>query len=243
MWGFAPVLNRLGRDLGFTKVVLMGCMILYTFTLVADPAGLRMGGMMNFLSPSIESLFLFGSSGATPVLYFNRWWTVLTASWLHGGLIHIFFNMMWLRQLAPETAEAYGASRMIIIYTISGITGFTLSTFGGQLLRGGGFTVGASAPIFGLLAALVYYGNRGGSSLIGNQAKSYAVMMFVFGFIFPGVDNWAHAGGFIGGYGASKFLDPLKPERLDHLVAALVCLAATAVAILYSIISGLQFVR
>jgi rhomboid protease GluP len=243
LWGFAPVLNRLGRDFGFTPLVLTSCMVLYTLSLVADPQGIRMGGLMNLLSPSIESLFLFGASGATPVFAAGRWWTVLTASWLHGGLLHIFFNMMWLRQLAPETAEAYGASRMIIIYTVSGIVGFTLSTFGQAFTRGGGFTVGASAPIFGLLAALVYYGKRSGSSLIGSQAKSYAIMMFIFGFIFPGVDNWAHFGGFAGGYGISKFLDPLRPERMDHLMTAFVCLGATGIAVVYSILTGLQYVR
>ena len=49
-------------------------------------------------------------------------------------------------------------------------------------------------------------------------------MLFIFGFIMPGVDNWAHAGGFAGGYATAKFLDPLRPERLDHLIAALLCL-------------------
>jgi len=243
LWGFAPVLQRLGRDLGFTPLVLTACMVLYTLSLVADPRGIRMGGLRDFLAPSTESLFLFGASGAYPVFFFGRWWTVLTASWLHGGLIHILFNMMWLRQLAPETAETYGASRMVIIYTVSGIVGFGLSTVGGAFLTGGGITVGASAPIFGLLAALIYYGRRSGSSVVGSQAKSLAIMMFIFGFIFPGVDNWAHLGGFIGGYGASMFLDPLKPERLDHLIGALVCLGATGVAILYSILEGLKYFR
>jgi rhomboid protease GluP len=165
--------------------------------------------------------------------------------WLHAGLLHIFFNMMWIRQLAPPTSEMYGPSRMIIIYTIAGIVGFTASTLAGAfipILGGAGFTVGASAPIFGLLGALVYYGRRSGSSVVGDQAKSWAVMLFIFGFFFPGVDNWAHLGGFVGGYATAKFLDPLRPERLDHLIMALVCLAVTAIGILFSIVDGLGFI-
>ena len=54
-------------------------------------------------------LFRFGASGAIPVFRFDRWWTIFSAGWLHGGLLHIFFNMLWVRQLAPETAELYGA--------------------------------------------------------------------------------------------------------------------------------------
>ena len=250
LWGFAPLLSRWGRDLGFTQLVMWGCIVLYLVSLVLDPSGIRAGGLLSFLSPSLQSLFLLGASGATPVFRFGRWWTVLSAGWLHAGILHIFFNMMWVRQLAPATSEMYGASRMVIIYTIAGITGFAASTVSSGMftflpgfLRGAGFTVGASAPIFGLLGALVYYGRRTGSTMVGEQAKSWAMMLFVFGFIMPGIDNWAHLGGFAGGYGTAKFLDPLRPERLDHLIAALICLALTAVAIAFSVIDGLAIFR
>jgi rhomboid protease GluP len=105
-------------------------------------------------------------------------------------------------------------------------------------LRGADVTLGASAPIFGLLGALVHYGRRGGSSLIGGQAMQYAVVLFVFGLIMPGggIDNYAHAGGFAGGYVASLWLDPLKPERMNHLLAAVVCLVLTALAVLASLV-------
>ena len=249
LWGFAPLLSRLGRDIGFTQLVMGGCGILYFLCVVIDPQGLNTGGVLNFLSPSVKSLFLFGASGAVPVFRYGRWWTVLSAGWLHAGLLHIFFNMMWVRQLAPATSEMYGASRMVIIYTVAGVAGFTASTVMGGMfvlpafLVGAGFTVGASAPIFGLLGALIHYGKRGGSSLIGDQAKSWAVMLFIFGFIMPGVDNWAHLGGFAGGYATARFLDPLRPERLDHLIAALVCLAVTGIAIVFSVVLGLALFR
>jgi rhomboid protease GluP len=245
LWGFAPVLSRLGRDLGFTQFVMGACIILYFLSLVADAQGISMSGF-NFLAPSIQSLFLFGASGFIPVFRYGRWWTFLTAGWLHAGLLHILFNMMWIRQLAPATSEMYGASRMVIIYTIAGVTGFAASTLSGAFipfLGGAGFTVGASAPIFGLLGALVYYGRRTGSNIVGDQAKSWAIALFIFGFIFRGVDNWAHLGGFAGGYAAAKFLDPLRPERLDHLVGALVCLALTGIAIAFSIVDALGLFR
>jgi rhomboid protease GluP len=247
LWGFAPVLSRLGRDLGFTQFVMWSCIILYLLTLASDVQGVSMGGF-NFLGPSGQSLFLFGASGRIPVFGYGRWWTFLTAGWLHAGALHILFNMMWIRQLAPPTSEMYGASRMVIIYTIAGVTGFAASTLAGAfihipILGGGDYTVGASAPIFGLLGALVFYGRRTGSSVVGDQAKSWAVALFIFGFIFIGTDNWAHLGGFAGGYAAAKFLDPLYPERLDHLIAALVCLALTGIAIAFSIVDGLSRFR
>ena len=72
-------------------------------------------------------------------------------------------------------------------------------------------SVGASAPIFGLLGALVHYGRRTGNSHVRQAGLQYALFMGIFGLIFPGVDNWAHAGGFAGGWLASLVLDPLKP--------------------------------
>ena len=156
--------------------------------------------------------------------------------------------MMWVRDLGPPVADIYGGARMVIIYTVSSACGFLLSSSAGlimprvPLLGGASYTLGASAAIFGLLGALVHYGRRGGSSMIRSHALSYAVSMFIFGLLMPGVDNYAHAGGFVGGYLTSVWLDPLKPERVNHMIGALVCLLATVLAILASVVSTLRLV-
>src|SRR5207248_9661766 len=108
---------------------------------------------------------------------------------------------------------------------------------------GCGFPVGGPAAVFGLLGGLVFFGRRTGSRIVGGQAQTWGVGLFLFGVIFRGVDNWAHLGGFVGGYAAAKFLDPLQPERLDHLVAAFACLALTAIAIMFSIVTALGCLR
>ena len=240
LWGYGPALRSLGRDLGFVTIVTAGTVIMFVLSLILSRQGVQM-----MLSPSGQILYLLGASGAFPVINEGRWWTVVTAAWLHGGIMHIFFNVMWIRQLGPEIANLYGAGRMVIIYTISSITGFALSTalyiapihlpfFGGA-----GLTVGASAPIFGLLGALVYYGRRTGASHIGQAGLQYALIAGVMGFILPGVDNSAHLGGFIGGYLTSLVLDPLKSERIDHLAIAVGCLAVTLLAIIWSVVTAL----
>jgi rhomboid protease GluP len=251
LWGFGPMLRAFGNDLGFVSLVVYGCSAIYVISLLLT---VWMGGNimgsgnpLTMLSPHPVIQIVLGASGAIPVFEYDRWWTVLSASWLHGGVLHILFNMLWVRQLGPATAEIYGPGRMIIIYTVAGIAGFILTSLAGYFLywmpipflRGAGVTVGASASIFGLLGALVYYGRRGGSSMIRAEAMGYATTLFVLGFILPGVDNYAHAGGFIGGYLTSMWLDPLKPERMDHLVGAAVCLALTALAIVVSVVTAL----
>ncbi len=251
LWGFAPLLRRMGNDLGFVPIVVGGCTVLYILSLVitvalVGPAALGVGGLFSILSPDNAILFLFGESGAYPVFRYGRWWTVLSAGWLHGNFLHILFNMLWVRQLAPVVAEMYGAGRMVIIYTIAGVAGFLLSSTAGAygfslpLFHGAFYTVGASASIMGLLGALVHYGRRI-STAVYSQALSYAVVLFVFGLAMPGVDNFAHAGGFAGGYLASVWLNPLRPERQEHLVGALACLAAVAISVILSVVTGLAY--
>lgn len=243
LWGFAPVLRRLGNDLGFVPLIVYGCSTLYVIGLLLTMAvggNIMGGGPMGMLAPAPVVQLMLGASGAEPVFGYGMWWTVLSAGWLHGSILHVLFNMMWVRNLGPATADLYGGPRMVIIYTLSSVAGFVLSSVLGLYPLpkfGASLTLGASAPIFGLLGALMYYGRRSGSSLVHGEAKGYAIALFVFGLIFPGVDNAAHAGGFIGGYLAGMWLDPMRPERINHMVAALVCLVATAAAILASIVS------
>jgi rhomboid protease GluP len=212
--------------------------------------GVMGGSLIGALGPGGNTMFLFGGSGGVPVFYYGRWWTLLSAGWLHAGALHILFNVMWVRQLGPAVADVFGAARMIIIYTIAGVCGFLLSSVAYvyfphlPFLMGASFTVGASAPIFGLLGALAHYGRRGGSGLVLSEAWRYAIILFVFGLIMPGggVDNFAHAGGFGGGYLASMWLDPLKRERMDHFVGAAICLLLTVVSIVWSIVTALPMV-
>jgi rhomboid protease GluP len=246
LWGFAPAVRRLGHDMGFVPFVTGLCVIVYVLTLVWSRGDIGMNGLFGFLGPNQLSLFMFGASGAMPVFRFHRWWTVLSAAWLHGGLLHIVFNLMWIRQLAPAVADLYGPGRMVITYTAGAILGFAATSIAGEymphlpFLQGAGITVGASAPIFGLLGALVYYGRRSGSSAVRGQAMNWAITMFIFGLIMPGVDNYAHAGGFAGGYLAGRWLDPLKKETINHLVGALVCLALSVLSIVASLLHGLM---
>ncbi|HUE89140.1 MAG TPA: rhomboid family intramembrane serine protease [Vicinamibacterales bacterium] len=243
LWGYGPALRSLGQDLGFVPLMTGAVIILYVLSLLLSRGEMQ----MMTLAPNGRMLFLLGASGAMPVFDLGRWWTLLTAGWLHGNLLHILFNVMWIRQLAPAIGEIYGASRMIIIYTFASITGFAISSLAGEFLwwmpiyflRGAQMTVGASAAIFGLLGAAVYYGRRSGSSHASRIGLQYAVLLGIFGLIFPGVDNYAHAGGFLGGYVTARVLDPLKPERVDHMVIAGACLLATLLAILVSIVTAL----
>jgi rhomboid protease GluP len=254
LWGFAPLLRSLGQDLGFGPFVIGACVVIYALMLVFSMGSIGMQGL-GFASPSQRAMFLFGASGAYPVFEFGRWWTVLSAGWLHGGLLHIFFNLMALRQLAPSTADLYGPGRMVIIYVAGSVAGFVLSTLAAEfipplviiprliVIQGAQFTVGSSASIAGLIGAVLAYGHRSGSGQARAYAMQYVWMLLIMGFLLPFVDNYAHAGGFAGGYLMARTLDPLKAERIDHMVIAVGCLLASLLSIAVSVMHGLQFLR
>jgi rhomboid protease GluP len=250
LWGFAPALRRFGHDFGFIEAVTTACVLLFLAMLVFTVMlgrGIGMGGLFTFLSPAFEAAIVFGAAGALPVFKLGRWWTVLSAGWLHGGLLHIVFNMMAIRQIGPACSDLYGPARTIIIYVLSSATAFLLSSFMGYwfgripIIGGAELTLGASGSLCGLVGAILYYGERGGSRLIRSQIGSYALGLLMMGFLLPGIDNMAHIGGFAGGYLIAKWLDPLRPERLDHVLGAIACLGACAIAIIASVLAAFGY--
>jgi rhomboid protease GluP len=73
---------------------------------------------------------------------------------------------------------------------------------------------------------------------VGSTAWSWAIPVFIFGLIMPGIDNYAHIGGFAGGYLAGMMLDPLKPERINHILWAVICLVLSVLSVIVSVIDA-----
>lgn len=242
-FGYSRALGKLG-DLSFLQVVIAGCALLYVVSLLVDTANIGMRFPLGILSPSGQAVFLLGASGAVPVLGAGHWWTILSASWLHGGLIHIGFNLYYLRQILPAHERLYGVGRTIILYVLSGACGFAITSLAGAVLPNLGapkilwgatsLTLGASASLCGLLGGLFYYARRSGQTAMSSSILQSGAMLLAFGLLVPGIDNWAHAGGFLGGWLIAKMLRPLEPETKNHLFLALVCLVLTVLSILVS---------
>lgn len=149
------------------------------------------------LSPSTNVLIYMGASGTIPIGQYHQWWSLLTANWLHGSLLHIIFNMTALWQIGELITAIYGVHRMFIIYTLSGIAGFYLSWFAGVPV-----TIGASAAICGLLGAAFYFGRSQGGTpgkVVSKMASGWILSLVIFGMAIPNINNWGHGGGFAAG--------------------------------------------
>ncbi len=193
---------------------------------------------LTFLAPDGRSLLALGATGTVPIDGFGRWWSLLSANYLHGGVLHIFFNMMALRQLAPFVTREFGTSRMFVIYTFGGVVGFWVSYVAGVR-----FTIGASAAVCSLIGAALYYGKSRGDSYgqaIYRQVGGWALAIFVFGLLVPGINNWGHGGGILAGIllGFSLGYQDKSRERLVHKSAAVICLIVTVAVLAWAVGSG-----
>lgn len=231
-YGYAPMLQALvGNRLNFVSMIITTCATLYVVSLLLQPEAMTSArGLMSLLSPGHRALLQLGSTGGE-VWALGWWWTVFTAIFLHGSLLHIFFNMLWVRDLGPVATEVYGPARAFVIFMIAGAVGFLLSN-----VMSGAPTVGASGSIFGLLGALIVYGRRHGSSLMSTQLWQWAVVLFVMGFVLPGVNNWAHGGGFLGGWIAASVLKSSNEQR-ESLWVMLLALALIVMTVVGFVLS------
>ena len=244
LWGLGTTLNRLfGGRIDVLTLIPTACIALYAVSLLLDlNAALSMrGGLFGMLSPDLTPLIVLGMTYGDMPLLIERYGnalplTVLTATYLHGSLLHILFNVLWIRQLGPEVGHFFGPARYFIIYTVAGAVGFILS----NLLLGAP-TVGASGAIFGLFAAIIVYGRSQKTqmmSLMTRQMWQWAILLFVMGFLMSGVNNWAHLGGFIGGWIAAQILvsnAEYREGRITILIA-LLCLLLTVLGFVLSIV-------
>jgi rhomboid protease GluP len=128
-------------------------------------------------------------------------WRFITPVFLHGSLAHIFFNMYALTSLGAFMERQFGHVRFALLYFLAAFSG---NVFSFLLGSEGGLSVGASTAIFGVIAseAVFFYQNK---KLFGYQAKkalsntAFIIIINLFIGLSPGIDNWGHIGGLLGG--------------------------------------------
>jgi rhomboid protease GluP len=137
-------------------------------------------------------------------------WRFLTPALLHGSLPHIAFNMYALLSFGTSLERFFGHGRFLLLYVLGAFAGNVAS-----FLFSPGYSVGASTAIFGLLGAEAIFLIQNRKvfpgqfrSAIGNIIFIAAINLFIIGSL-PGIDNWGHVGGLIGGLMFTSFAGPL----------------------------------
>ncbi|WP_303723087.1 rhomboid family intramembrane serine protease [Malonomonas rubra] len=181
--------HSLVQILIYTNLVMFTLMVLH---------GTVLGhGMQVILSPDIRLLRAWGAQYWPFVFQLGDIWRCISYAYMHGGIIHLGFNMVVLYQIGPLIEAEVGWQRFFVIYTVTGI----VATLAGLLLHPQVTVVGASGALFGIFGFAVSYYHRIGGSL-GIQRRNFlfqwVVIALVFGFV-VGADNAAHVGGLLGG--------------------------------------------
>jgi rhomboid protease GluP len=215
----------------FNTVIIM--LINFGMYMATALFSMNSGNESAFFSLDNRTLVAFGAK-YTPFIAMGEWWRLVTAGFLHGGILHILMNSWVLFDLGAQVEEFYGPARMLVIYFIGTVVGFYASAWWSPAV-----SVGASAGICGLLGAMIAYGMRSQTSLGASIRSMYirwAVYILAFGLLTSFTDNAAHIGGIAGGFGVGYLAG--TPGRLrspmEYLwkIAAGLCILITALCFL-----------
>ena len=155
--------------------------------------------LMFFLDLLFPDAFLL-ERGLTygPYIRDGEIWRLLTGEFFHGSILHLLVNMYSLYVIGSQVENFFGKAKYLLIYIFSAVTASALSI----ILNINTASIGASGAIFGLTGALLYFGYYYrvyfGNALI-SQIVPIIIINLIFGFTIPGIDNYAHIGGLIGG--------------------------------------------
>jgi rhomboid protease GluP len=216
-----------------TTALLVSNLLMFGVEWMALAARGGGGGLSILWGVGGDASYRLGMSAPYGIYVQHQWYRLITAMFLHGGLIHIGFNMMALMQLGPALEELYGSSRYFFLYIFTGVFGFLASSFTGH------YSLGASGGLLGLVGAmLAITTKRGGAYMrdLRSRLVSSVVLLFVLGFMGMGIDNWAHGAGLAAGFGLGKIFDDRQPinVRERQIANALGWLAAIAVIVSFA---------
>lgn len=237
--GLGGRLNELWRE-DLVQAITMVCMAVYVLhvglTFIVDPEYLtRPRSWLSIGAPSPLVTALSGATRGDDLSSF-RLWTLVSASFVHYGVMHIGFNLYWLQDLGRMARDIFGPARFVVLFVLSGIGGFLLSN-----VVSGAPTAGASCALFGLLGAMATFGWRRGG-VVGDRIKSsmvrWIIIATIFSFAMGGVNHLGHGGGLATGV-ALAFSFPRHERQAESramqltaaslLLLSVVCLLVAAI--------------
>ena len=162
----------------------------------------------------------------------GEYFRLLTGGFLHGGILHLFFNCYTLYIIGSQVESYLGKTKYSMIYFMSLlIASLTSMTFGGETM-----SIGASGAIFGIMGALIYFGYHY-RVFLGNIVKTQIIPLVLLnlslGFILTGVDNFAHIGGLIGGVFSTMALGIDNKSTKSEMINGWIILGIYCIFIVY----------
>jgi len=168
----------------------------------------------------------------SPLVKNGEIWRLITSGFLHGGLLHLLFNMYSLYLIGIQIENFIGKWKYLAIYFVSMICAGLMSS----VITPDVVSVGASGALFGLLGSLVYFGFHYRlylGSVLKNQIIPLIVLNLFLGFTMSGIDNAAHIGGLIGGLLIAMALGVQKKEATKEKINGWITLLIYVAFLIY----------
>jgi membrane associated rhomboid family serine protease len=237
-----PWVRRGESAIGLTQVILGINVAVFLGMVLSSSA------IMNF---PLRDLIVWGGN-VGPLTLSGEWWRLLTNVFVHGGIIHIAFNMWCLWNLGALAESLYGRWTYAAIYLICGLGASLVSVAWHPFTP----SVGASGAIFGLAGALLAAFKLGEFSVprsaLSGTLRSLGAFVFynlIFGVALPGIDNAAHIGGLLTGLIVGTVIALLAPfqeqapRRVAIFLVATLALAGGAIEVAHHYNVPLRFRR
>jgi membrane associated rhomboid family serine protease len=157
----------------------------------------------------------------------HEYWRLITSGFLHLGLLHLFFNMLFLYFMGPMLEPAIGRLNFAIVYFVSLLGG----SFGALVLQPQAPTVGASGACFGVLGALIVVARARGIPIWQSGLGLTLAINIVFSVSFAGISVGGHVGGLIAGMLAGLLIIELGEKRRMPAAALAGCALVAAASI------------
>ncbi len=224
----SPILGGFIPHAQFTTAIIL--VINFGLYLASVVYSMRSGNSEAFLGLDVATLRNFGAKWNLAIMA-GQWWRLVTAGFLHGGLLHIGMNSWVLFDVGAQVEQVYGASRMLVIYFVATVCGFYLSA-----LWSPATSVGASAAIMGLIGGMIALSLHHRSAVTAAIRGTYirwVIYMLIIGLL-PGlqIDNAAHIGGLAGGFAVAWLAGLPRGDRSPReqvwRVVSYVCILITA---------------
>ncbi len=203
--------------LGRPGIVTTSLLFLNIALFLVEVASGGLGSL--FAGPNARKLYDLGALYPPAIAIDHQYWRLVTAMFLHAGILHLALNMYALYLFGYLIEEAFGKVRFLAIYLVSGFLASVASFALGPALEVG---VGASGAIFGLLGAWVAYNLRRRGTAMGsaNLRGAYILILInlVISFTIPGIDWRAHVGGLVAGFLTGALAEGVGPRPLRPLV-------------------------
>ena len=204
-----------------TPAIIIACIVAFILTIYVD-------GISALSDVSTLSAVKLGANNVE-LLKDGEIYRLITHMFLHGSLIHLFVNMYSLYIIGTQIENYFGKAKYLAIYFLSGICGGLLSAIGSGPTT---VSIGASGAIFGLVGALGYFGYHY-RLYLGDVLKSQIIPIIIvnlaIGFMIPGIDNFSHIGGLIGGVLTAMAVGipnkSKKSERINGAICVVIFIA------------------